>query len=87
MIAAFGVIEVNSILIVGAMAVSPDLLPLTAACVGLVSRRDRLAGRAIATLVVGLGATVPMAIAADAVLDLLDFFRPGSSSENRRSPA
>ena len=42
-IAGFGVIEVNSILIVGAMAVSPDLLPLTAACVGLVSRRGRLA--------------------------------------------
>ena len=30
-IAAFGVIEVNSILIVGAMAVSPDVLPVTAA--------------------------------------------------------
>ena len=47
-IAGFGVIEVNSILIVGAMAVSPDLLPLTAACVGLVSRRARLAGHALA---------------------------------------
>ena len=35
-IAAYGVIEVNSILIVGAMAVSPDVLPVTAACVGLV---------------------------------------------------
>ena len=32
-IAAFGVIEVNSILIVGAMAVSPDVLPIAAACV------------------------------------------------------
>ena len=40
-IAAFGVIEVNSILIVGAMAVSPDVLPVTAACVG--------AGRAAVT--------------------------------------
>ena len=41
-IAAYGVIEVNSILIVGAMAVSPDVLPVAAACVGLVSRRHRL---------------------------------------------
>jgi uncharacterized hydrophobic protein (TIGR00271 family) len=53
-IAAFGVIEVNEILIVGAMAVSPDLLPVTAACVALVAGRGRLAARAIATLVVGL---------------------------------
>ena len=54
-IAAFGVIEVNSILIVGAMAISPDMLPISAACVGLVSRRGRLVRRALVTLVVGLG--------------------------------
>ena len=42
-IAAFGVIEVNSVLIVGAMAVSPDILPITATCTGLVLRRWRLA--------------------------------------------
>ena len=46
-IAAFGVIEANEILIVGAMAVSPDLLPITAACVGLVEspRPPRRAAR------------------------------------------
>lgn len=53
-IAAFGVLNGNSILIVGAMAVSPDLLPLTAACVGIVGRRVRLASRAVGTLAVGL---------------------------------
>ena len=53
-IAAFGVIEVNSILIVGAMAISPDVLPIAAACVAAVSRRGRLAWRALVTLVVGL---------------------------------
>ncbi|HLM08323.1 MAG TPA: hypothetical protein VK307_01340 [Thermoleophilaceae bacterium] len=42
-IAAFGEIERNEILIVGAMAVSPDILPLCAACVGLQARRARLA--------------------------------------------
>jgi hypothetical protein len=49
-IAAYGVIEANGILIVGAMAVSPDLLPITAACVGLVSRRGRLVRHALVTL-------------------------------------
>jgi uncharacterized hydrophobic protein (TIGR00271 family) len=53
-IAAFGVIEVNSILIVGAMAVSPDLLPVTAACAAFVARRWGLAAKALLTLVVGL---------------------------------
>jgi uncharacterized hydrophobic protein (TIGR00271 family) len=54
-IAAFGVIDRNEILIVGAMAVSPDLLPLCAACVAIEARRPRLAGRAIGTLLLGLG--------------------------------
>lgn len=53
-IASYGVIEYNVILIVGAMAISPDLLPITAVSVGLVDRRLRLAGRAFVTLVVGM---------------------------------
>ena len=53
-IASYGVIEFNVILIVGAMAISPDLLPITAVGVGLVDRRLRLAARAFATLVIGM---------------------------------
>lgn len=53
-IAGLGVIQSSSILIVGAMAVSPDLLPLCATCVGLVGRRSRLAARSLITLVVGM---------------------------------
>ena len=53
-IASYGVIEFNVILIVGAMAISPDLLPITAIGVGLVDRRLRLAGRAFGTLVIGM---------------------------------
>ena len=53
-IAAFGVLEHSAILIVGAMAVSPDLLPLTAAAVAIVGRRPRLLGRALGTLLPGL---------------------------------
>jgi uncharacterized hydrophobic protein (TIGR00271 family) len=54
-IAAFGVIYANTILVVGAMAISPDLLPICAAATALVLRRWMLAGRAFATLVIGLG--------------------------------
>jgi uncharacterized hydrophobic protein (TIGR00271 family) len=54
-IAAFGVIDRNDILIVGAMAVSPDLLPLCAACVGIEARRRSLVARAMRTLLLGLG--------------------------------
>lgn len=53
-LAALGVITDNSILIVGAMAVSPDLLPVCATCVGIVGKRLTLARRAFGTLVFGL---------------------------------
>lgn len=53
-IATFGILTRNTILIVGAMAISPDLLPLCATCVGIVDRRGLLALRAFVALVVGL---------------------------------
>ena len=55
-IASYGVAEANTILIVGAMAVSPDLLPITAIGVGILGRRRRLVVEASLTLVVGLAA-------------------------------
>jgi uncharacterized hydrophobic protein (TIGR00271 family) len=76
-IAGFGVIEDNQILIVGAMAVSPDLLPITAVCVGLISRRARLVRRASATLVVGLGAACLMAALVTVLLDLFGLLPSG----------
>ena len=54
-VAVFGVLTSNPILIVGAMAISPDLLPMCAACVGIVNRQPWLAGRALLALVLGLG--------------------------------
>jgi uncharacterized hydrophobic protein (TIGR00271 family) len=71
-IAAFGVVEVNPILIVGAMAVSPDLLPLTAACTALVARRRRLAAWALLTLVVGLAVACASGAVVTALLRLAD---------------
>jgi uncharacterized hydrophobic protein (TIGR00271 family) len=54
LIAAFGVIYANTTLVVGAMAISPDTLPICAAATALVLKRWGLAGRASATLIVGL---------------------------------
>jgi uncharacterized hydrophobic protein (TIGR00271 family) len=76
-IAAYGVIYENGILIVGAMAVSPDLLPITAICVGLTLGRGRLVRRAFVTLAVGLGAAWAFAAALTASLDLLNLFPAG----------
>lgn len=56
-IAGYGVITDNSTLIVGAMAVSPDTLPITAACVALVGLNFSLAWRALGTLALGFAAT------------------------------
>jgi uncharacterized hydrophobic protein (TIGR00271 family) len=53
-IATYGIVLRNSMLIVGAMAVSPDLMPLSAFCIGLVSRRPRLALRGATILAIGL---------------------------------
>lgn len=66
-IGGYGVIDDNSILVVGAMAVSPDLLPITAIGVGIVARQTGLVGRALLTLAVGLGIAA-LAAAMDAFL-------------------
>jgi uncharacterized hydrophobic protein (TIGR00271 family) len=67
-IAAFGVLTRTSTLVVGAMAISPDLLPICATCVGLVSGRRRLASRAFLALTVGLGVAALSAFLVTAVL-------------------
>src|SRR4051812_35959191 len=83
-IAAFGVIYANQILIVGAMAISPDTLPITATCTALVLRRWGLAGRAFATLTIGLAVAGVVAgvmtLALDALGLLAAGFQVGDSS-------
>jgi uncharacterized hydrophobic protein (TIGR00271 family) len=76
-IAAFGVVNTSSVLIVGAMAISPDLLPITAACTGLVLRRPPLVVRGIATLLLGLAVTGALAAAVTGFLRLFDLMPPG----------
>jgi uncharacterized hydrophobic protein (TIGR00271 family) len=53
-IACYGIVDASPILIVGAMAVSPDLLPITATAVGVVGRSPSLIGKALLTLTVGM---------------------------------
>jgi uncharacterized hydrophobic protein (TIGR00271 family) len=66
-VAGVGVLTGSSILVVGAMALSPDLLPISAAAVGVLERRWRLTTRAAATLAAGL-ATASIAAASTTVV-------------------
>ena len=80
-IAALGVITSSSILIVGAMAVSPDLLPICATCVGLARGNHDLAGKAFGTLSLGLGLVVVTAMVLAALLSLFGFLPDGFEVE------
>lgn len=80
-IAACGVISSSSILIVGAMAVSPDLLPICATCVGLARGERRLARRAFLTLTLGLGLVVVTAMVISALLGFFGFLPDGFEVE------
>jgi uncharacterized hydrophobic protein (TIGR00271 family) len=81
-IAALGVINSSSILIVGAMAVSPDLLPICATCVGLVGRRYGLARRSSVTLTLGLALVVVTAGVLAAALKGVDLLPAGFDVED-----
>jgi uncharacterized hydrophobic protein (TIGR00271 family) len=80
-IAAFGVIDEDQILIVGAMAVSPDLLPITAACTGIVVRSARLVRRGLLSLAAGLGVAGLTAFAVTGMLNLFGGLPSGFSLE------
>jgi uncharacterized hydrophobic protein (TIGR00271 family) len=71
-IASYGVIDDNAILIVGAMAVAPDLLPITAIAVGIVGRRSQIAISALLTVTVGLGIACAAAAVSSFAQDALD---------------
>jgi uncharacterized hydrophobic protein (TIGR00271 family) len=76
-IAAYGVVDQDQILIVGAMAVAPDLLPVTAACTGLVLHRRWLIRRGLASLLVGLGVACLFAVAVTGFLNLFGLLPAG----------
>jgi uncharacterized hydrophobic protein (TIGR00271 family) len=76
-IAAFGVIYASTTLIVGAMAISPDMLPITAAATALVLLRWRLSARAVATLIIGLGCACVVGAMMTFALHALDLLPTG----------
>jgi uncharacterized hydrophobic protein (TIGR00271 family) len=80
-IGCYGVIDNNAILIVGAMAVSPDLLPITAVGIGIVARRLGLAAGALLTLGVGLGVAAGAAAVAAFLQDRFDLIPSDFSIE------
>jgi uncharacterized hydrophobic protein (TIGR00271 family) len=75
-VAAFAVVNRSPVLIVGAMAISPDLLPITAACTGLVLARPRLVRRGLVSLIVGFVVVCLVAAAVAALLDVCGLLPP-----------
>ena len=61
-IASVGILIDSAPIVVGAMAVSPDLLPVCGTCVGIVARRGGLIVQALGTLIVGLALSAVAAL-------------------------
>ncbi len=76
-IAGLAVVNDSPTLVVGAMAISPDLFPVTAACTGIVFRRGRLLVRGLAALIVGLAFTGALAAVVGAGFDRFDLLPAG----------
>ena len=76
-IAGLAVVNDSPTLLVGAMAISPDLLPVTAACTGFVFGRPRLVRRGLATLAIGLGTAGLFAVLVGVFLDQLNVLPEG----------
>ena len=73
--AGIGVGEDSSVLIVGAMAISPDLLPLSAICVGLVAHERRTVLVGVSTLLAGLATAALVAGLLVRLADLADIIQ------------
>jgi uncharacterized hydrophobic protein (TIGR00271 family) len=71
-IAGIGVLTGSAVLLVGAMAISPDLLPISATAIGVVERRWQLAIKAFRVLWIGLATGSLGAFAATALLRLFN---------------
>jgi len=67
MIASFGLLHDQPILVIGAMVVGPEFGPLAGLCVALIQRRAGEARRSLAALVIGF----PVAMAATILLTWL----------------
>jgi uncharacterized hydrophobic protein (TIGR00271 family) len=78
MVAACGIELDNPILIVGSMVLGPDYAPLSALSVALPMRRWRLAGRALATLLIGFAVGIAVTAVFGWLMRAADLFDPGT---------
>jgi uncharacterized hydrophobic protein (TIGR00271 family) len=78
-VAAFAIVNRSSVLIVGAMAISPDLLPITAACTGFALGRPGLVRRGLGSLFAGLAVVGMIAASIAALLDAFGLLPSGFS--------
>lgn len=79
-IAAIGIVQDQLLLIVGAMALSPDYFPVVDLCLALVRRAGRAAAEAAGTLVVIFTAAAVGAWLLVEALDGLDVINPSSDA-------
>lgn len=88
LLAAIAVATDSIILIIGAMVLGPEFVPIAALGLAIVRRRPRLLRRAVRTLVIGFGVAIPLVTAVAALVratgiitaeDLLAEDRPGTS--------
>ena len=61
-IATLGLLANSSAVVIGAMLIAPWMLPLRAAAFGILQGRLLLVGRALLTLLIGLGMTVVLSV-------------------------
>ena len=71
-IAGVGVLTGSAVLLVGAMAISPDLFPIAASAIGLVERRWLVSLRALRALTLGLATGALAAFSATVLLRLFE---------------
>jgi uncharacterized hydrophobic protein (TIGR00271 family) len=70
-IAAIGILQDQLLLIVGAMALSPDYFPVADACLAVIRRDGRRFGQAMVTLAISFGAAIAAAWVLTEVLELV----------------
>ncbi len=76
LIAAIGIVQDSSVLIVGAMVLGPEFGPVAAVSVGVLRRRPKRVAKAIGALAVGFAAAVVAGTVTVSMLHVVDWVEP-----------
>jgi uncharacterized hydrophobic protein (TIGR00271 family) len=87
MIAALGILQDQLLLIVGAMALSPDYFPVADACISIVRRDGARVVQALRTLAVSFGAGAVGALLLTEALAVLGFVDPATAVPSQQLTA